>query len=138
MGYNIHIGNAVLDKVPTAAEVIQGWDGELICRFHVEGVRLDNAPADGSPTDYTNSRWPSHTGWANFCDDLGLRDLFLSENYGIMRRHPGCFVLTPEHLAIIKAAEPAVGHEQRGRWEWLAFWVEWALINCETPAICNS
>ena len=138
MGYNIDIGNATLEKAPTAQEALDEWDGQLIARFHVAHVRLDNAPHDDSPTDYTNSRWPSYTAWHDFCHDIGLTDLFYNESEGLLRNHPGCFVLTAEHLAKIKAAEPAANHMQRGRWEWLVFWVEWALTNCETPAIYNS
>lgn len=133
MGYAIKIGNAVI-----AACDPEDYDGELRAEFHVEDVVLDEAPADGSPTDYSNRRWPSYSGWSDFCDSTGLTYLFLSKECGLMREHPGCFLIKPEHLETVKEAEPLATGYNRGRWEWLVYWMDWALKNCETPAIENS
>lgn len=105
-------------------------------------ARHDDAPATGDPTDYTNSRWPSYTGWADFCDAYGLRQLILGK---LMHEHPGYHALTREDLKTIRAAaknEPqgrdTAAEYNRARMKWLLYWVKWALSNCKQPAIYNS
>ena len=144
MGYNITIGNA---KPHHDTE-----DGILSASWRVEDVKNDAAPAFGEPTDFTNSRWPSYTAWADTCRALGLHDLFFKEYEGLMAEHPGCKLLLPEHLVQIEGAlnvrkakngGKAAGFEDGqdydlARGEWLLYWVKWALDNCETPAIENT
>ena len=133
MGYNITIGNAVLEACDP-----DDYDGELKGWYFVTWERHDNAPADSAPTAHTNERWPSYSGWSDFCEETGLSDLFFSKYDGLMRKHPGCFKLEQRHLDIIKSVAGHVPEKQRGRYEWLGYWVEWALNNCELPAIENS
>lgn len=149
MGYTIKIGNAVPyhDKE----------DGELHAKWVVEGVRHESAPAFGEPTDYTNARWPSYTAWANTLNDLGLYAAFLDRDAddAMMREHPGCVMLTPDHGSTIRSAVDTYRTKVQAegkragfkgpdadatlaRAEWLVYWVDWALANCETPAIENS
>lgn len=132
MGYSISIGHATVDEQPA-----DEYDGELIARYRVRGERHDCAPHDGSPTDFTNGRWPSYSGWSDFAESTGLSALFFSKERDLMREHPGCFRLRQEHLDEILAVKN-VPEEQRGRYEWLCYWVKWALENCELPAIENS
>lgn len=149
MGYTIKIGNATPyhDKD----------DGILSAGWRVESVRHDNAPAYGEPTDYTNSRWPSYSAWADTLNALGLYPMFMDRNEetALMAEHPGCAMLTAEHVGKIRDAVNAYrarvtalgfhagfkdphGDPHLARAEWLLYWVEWALANCETPAIENS
>lgn len=130
MGYSIYIGNA------EASELVCE-DGEYLVTIQVNPNAVDGAPCDGSPTDGTNGRWPSYSGWSEFIEDAGLVSLFRDESFGIMRNHPGCFALEPAHLEQIKKATCQL-EWNKGRLEWLKFWVEWALTNCERPAIYNS
>jgi hypothetical protein len=148
MGYTIRIGNA------------KPWhsvdDGELQAGWRVEDVRHEGAPAFGEPTDHTNSRWPSYSAWTETMHTLNLYDLFLNRDNddALMRRHPGCVLLTADHLSQIEGAVEARRKTNGGRpagfgdmgdmdcdlarGEWLLYWVRWAVETCETPAIENS
>lgn len=66
MGYTLTIGEAEIE-----------YD-EDVARIRAQGMKLDDAPADGTPTDYTNSRWPSYSAWADFCRAVGLTDMMFS------------------------------------------------------------
>jgi hypothetical protein len=155
MGYTLKIGQ--LEKV-----VDEDYSFDT-----AESVRLDNAPAFGEPTDYTNSRWPSYTSWHNFSRFVNLEDLFYNKETGLIRQHPGCFKLTQEHKEIIDKAysdfyqkypnckpgyspnidekngiyEDKSWSEEKSwavRLEWLKFWVDWSLENCSEPVFYNS
>lgn len=150
MGYSITIGQL---KTEIHGEGIESLDA-------ADANEID-APAYGEPTDYTNSRWPSYTSWGDAMDFIGLEDLMFNEDTGLMREHPGCFPLTQEHKAIIDKAHKAyyakypnavAGYAPEGtneenwpeyngyatRLEWLKYWVDWALENCENPVLSNS
>jgi hypothetical protein len=139
------------------------WDGVT-----VNGHEEPEAPA--FPFDAMsarkNSRHPGYSQWGKFCDLTGLRDFFFEKNYGLMRRHPGTFALTPDHLHRVRVA---IGEWQRvypnavpgwdyfaefpgrddiddgvrgrdstlARLLWLEWWIAWALAHCERPAIHN-
>lgn len=149
MGYTITIGNAT------------PWhekDDGLRAGWSVELVKHEGAPAFGDPTDQENQRCPSYTAWADSMRALGLFDLFLHREEGLMRPHPGCNEITAGHVAMVKAAvlrrRESNGGRPAGFWEddgidngndpdlarglWLEYWMEWAVANCETPAIQNS
>lgn len=124
MGYTLMIG-----------ELIKNEENEGF-QFDVENVEHLNAPAEGSPTDYTNSRWPSYSGWSDFVNETGLSVL----NADLIKGHPGYTILKPAHKEIIdrkfkqiKKLEP---HNQ-ARLSWLKYWVDWALENCKQPAFLN-
>lgn len=102
MGYTLEIGEAVID-----------WSEEMV-RIDVEGKKLDDAPAFGEPTDYTNARWPSYTSWADFCRNVGIYDVVMDKQwskevgnctwiYCLMPSHPGEAPITKHHLEIIEA-----------------------------------
>jgi len=138
MGYTLKIGNAVAGDLPTKREVIEDWGGQIEVQIGIKTVILDNAPADGSPTDHENQRWPSYSAWHDFAQETGLHRLFFDEQEGLMRAHPGCFIPTPDHLTTIKSVATRVPELHRGRYDWLLFWVEWALANFDPPAIKNT
>lgn len=155
MGYTIKIGNAI----PHFSKD----DGYLDARWEVALASNDDAPAFGEPTDKENQRWPSYTAWANSMRALGLYDLFLERDEGLMSPHPGCKLITKEHLDQVRSAvadrrtknggKPAgfFGYDNDNHQEidngndpdlargvWLEYWMAWAIDNCETPAIENS
>lgn len=131
MGYSITIGNAVV-------ETDKSYFPELYASWRVEGVRHDNAPAFGEPTDYTNGRWPSYSGWASFLEATGLNDWWSK----VADSHPGCYGLEQEDVDIVAEALKNYVSEGEEDWQhkrliWLDYWVRWAVENCETPAIEN-
>lgn len=147
MGYSIIIG----EHIPSDGEDLS-W---------AQSVRLDEAPAFAEPTDHTNERWPSYSGWADFLEAVGLT--YLSPRTGgyatdpdcppLMEEHPGSMPVLPIHLERIEAAKEAyhkrIGLEKLPGWgegqdpqlarlDWLVFWVRWALKNCKNPVCANS
>lgn len=129
MGFNFKIG-----QLTQSIE-----EGETI--YDVQEVRLDNAPADGSPTDYTNARWPSYSAWHEFTNATALHMLFGHKVGELIPEHPGYAMLTKRHQVMINTAYARKGtipEEHHGRLEWLKFWVDWALANCKEPAFVNS
>ena len=160
MGYTISIGEAVIDN---------DIDHKLEyrhCGIGVTGVTIGDAPAFGEPTDYTNSKWPSYSGWADFAESTGLKDFFYQEEYGVLSSHPGSVPIDDKDLKMVqgklqkykmqlkgqgKKAIPALwsgdimeetppngGDQNLGRLIWLEYWMRWAIENCENPVIANS
>lgn len=122
MGFNITIGELERPKVR---------DGY----YSAKKVRLENAPADGVPTDYTNQRWPSYTAWGDFCEAIDINErLMINDHPGFM---PVNFIL---QQAVDKAYAKikSLPEEHQPRLEWLKFWVDWAMKNCKVPAIVNT
>lgn len=170
MGYTLTIGEL---EVEVQDEYV---------RLDAEGVKRDDAPAYGEPTDHTNSRWPSYTGWADFCRDAGIEPLFYGtgwqgpdRRYGecpedfhrerpLLSEHPGAAPITEKDAAYVEAAlaaykaahpnaVPGFSEDMSGkplpeagpnldgnlvRFEWLAYWLRWAVENCERPVVANS
>lgn len=164
MGYTITIGDAVPGKMTW-----EDYDGHITVPIDVEVISSKDAPA--FPYDIitanTNVRSPSYCGWAEFLADVNLYELFMGEETGLMRRHPGVFKLKQKHLDAINEAiskyliknpnaipgcnfDPnfALKSEKddgiRGRnynlarLLWLRFWFDYALKNCKVPAIKNT
>lgn len=157
MGYTITIGELEVEKNPE-----DGLDSDCIS-FGAKGQNLDDAPAFGEPTDYTNSRWPSYTSWSGALEDAGMYDLFFCEGH-LIGGHPGIRLITKELVEAV--AERKAEFERRhpnvkatygnvsGPFEsdadnpgengvycrivWLDYWLKWAYENCETPVIANS
>lgn len=101
MGYNLAIGEAI--NVHTE-------DGD---RVKVEEEHFSWAPAFGEPTDHTNTRWPSYSGWHNFCRNIGIAGIMFNTRNGgsdifelpdgsrvgcLMPEHPGTAPITQKHL----------------------------------------
>jgi hypothetical protein len=153
MGYSIAIGKLVTKKD-------DGYTYKT-----VETVTLENAPAFGEPTDYTNQRWPSYTSWAKAMDFIGLSDVMFNEKTGLMRGHPSNYRIFKKHKKAIDKAYvefyqkypnakagfspiPFDPFKEDKNWpeennwavrlEWLKFWVDWAFENCEKPYFHNT
>lgn len=148
MGYILKIGQAYLDFDKECAYL----------SIQCEDKALTNAPAFGEPTDNSNERWPSYTSWHNFTRFVGLEDLFFSVDREdrLINEHPGHVVITQQHKKEIDEAYGAFykkypnckagvsenedspeENAQAARFEWLKFWVDWALENCEIPIFYN-
>ena len=162
MGYNIRIGNAVLDSNWDADDCDEPW-----ARWYVERATTPAAP-NSMDSGQSNGRDPSYTAWADFARATGLHDFFYDRDVGKMRQHPGCIKLSLEDietvdtaLKLYREAHPeavadfcqcatcsysptvTIPHNLNAdgnlvRLEWLAFWVRWAVENCERPGIYNS
>ena len=159
MSYDIIIGNATLESD------WPGEDGVPSAKWVAEMHSEPNAPtfAHDDQTGNGNCRSPGYTQWADFCRTTALDGMFYGPE-GVLRTHPGCVVLTPamfarvgEALATWLAEHPRavpgwdynpVWHSEpddgvRGRDPilarliWLNWWMDWALTNCERPAISN-
>jgi hypothetical protein len=159
MGYTLKIG----ELKPTIYK--DGLDSFI--SNDVEGQSIDGAPAYGEPTDGTNSRWPSYTSWHESMRFVGLHEFMFNKENGLLREHPGCVPLVEEHKKIIDDAyaefykkypncKPGYSDKldfQNGvyeddnwpeenayatRLEWLKYWVDWALDNCEQPVFYNT
>ena len=158
MGYTLRIGNAYMDFDKEYNYL----------KIDAEAKTLPNAPAFGEPTDNSNSRWPSYTAWHDFTKFAGLYDLFFNKEREdpecLLKEHPGYTVITKEHqkeinrlykLFYIKYPNCKAGFSPNAtdfaddpnwpiensyavRFEWLKFWIDWALENCEIPIFYNS
>ena len=139
MGYSIYIGERTY-----SAEIED---------FIVEKVCDDSAPEFSGDfmSAKNNSRHPSYGGWAAFCKETDLYDLFFNSENGLMHEHPGCVIIQKQHEIIIKKAllkrqqesnlPPGFNYNQDlilARLIWLDYWVSWALENCKKPAIYNN
>lgn len=132
MGYNIAIGNAVV-------EADKAYFPELHAAWTVKVVEHENAPAFGEPTDYSNARWPSYSGWAGFLRATDLEDWWKK----VAEQHPGCYGLEQEDVDTVAEAMKKYVKSDEEDWNynrlvWLDYWVRWAVENCETPAIENT
>lgn len=99
MGYDIYIGQAVIDE-----ECVDEDSPRLTVR--VIGVELPDAPAfpNDPLSEHRNSRSPSYTGWSNFLQAAGLSELFMNNDNGLMCEHPGCCKLFESHYTRIHGA----------------------------------
>lgn len=152
MGYTFTIGNATpafnKDDFPY-----------LSAKWAVEPVRHDTAP--DLPNDVAgngNSRSPAYGVWKEFCQRAGIYDLFFDYRGRLLAGHPGCVGITQEDADKVTAAlekyraqatlpagfEPDMFYDGPPRYDhclarliWLEYWMQWAVKNCETPAIQN-
>ena len=105
MGYTLTIGEAYLDY--------DNDESSPYCRVCAKGVTHDDAPAFGEPTDHSNSRWPSYSGWHDFAGYSGLYSLFFGKEHkdgylvrddALLVEHPGAVPLAEQHRREINAA----------------------------------
>ena len=158
MGYTLKIGELRTE--------IEYCGLESYINNDVESVYDENSPAFGEPTDHTNERWPSYTSWGNAMRFISLDNFMFNKETGLIRSHPDCVPLVKEHKEIIdkaykdfyekypncKAGYSPKINEGKGvfedkehpeennyatRLEWLKYWVDWALENCEKPVFYN-
>ncbi len=156
MGYNITIGNAELYTEPE----------DLRAGYTVQWIKNEDAiHIENDDTDKTNSRSPSYTVFTEWAREVGLSDYFGNKETGLMREHPGIFKLSDIHLKEIRLAiekyktkhpdvKPGFWLDDSTDWTksiedptlspslarlvWFEYWIDWALKNCEIPAIENT
>ena len=143
MGYLIEIG-----------ELLTEVEDDGLCSYlynTVKRIYVDEAPKIQRGV---NSISPSYSTWSDVCKVLGITDLMFDTEYGLMHEHPGCVPITKEHkelfdIAYTKFYKDNVDinvdidserdvDQAAVRLEWLRFWIEWALINCNVPVFYNS
>lgn len=174
MGYNIYIGKKIFDEKffnKNLKEYINdGYSQDdakeraYIFSLSVKDEYLENAPAFGEPTDYTNSRLPGYQTWHNFVNASGIFNLFYGK-HGAFKNHPGEFLITYEWLeqlnkkykrfkmqykgCISSFEDNAVNSDKKiyvedgymtvnhvlCRFEWLVFWCNYAFNNYGNDAI---
>jgi len=128
MGYTIMIGQGI--KIEPEEEGCIDFDCEFMELY-------PEAPAnEGALDPYANRRLPSYSGWGMFADQTGLREFFFNPKTGVMREHPGMVKLLPEHLETVKKA--AKRFKNNERFDWMIWWMTWALKNCSNPVFFNS
>lgn len=147
MGYSLEIGEPYVE--------VEKEDN--LVTIEVKEVKLEDAPAFDEPTDFTNSRWPSYSGWSDFCTFVGLYDMFFDKEKGLISEHPGVFPVLPLHKEKIDKAmlqfkrkypNAIAGYSDKPGWpeansylvrlEWLKYWIDWSLINCKQPVFKNT
>jgi hypothetical protein len=154
VGYTFTVGNAV-------PEFHKDDFPELWARWDVEYVAVDDAPSfvGDEATGKGNSRSPSYSAWSDFCRSTGLYEFFYDDRGNLHAGHPGCLGISKEDADFVTAAlhryrakstlppgfesdhfhnGPPTRDYHLARLMWLEFWMQWAIKNCETPAIQNT
>ncbi len=134
--------------------------------FSEESVKIDcdviahkNVTFCSGLIDCANKRQRSYTFWSDAMEILGLMNvMYDSENggsdytrlngherYPLMTYPEGAAPITIEHveevercLAVYKAKRPHSCDPVLRHGEWLAYWLRWAIENCERPVFVNS
>ncbi len=125
MGYNLTIGNLEQDEQQL---------------FFINEIELPNSPMN-SNDNHSNTVAPSYSAWAEFCKRTGLKEIFATD---LLAKHPGHAKLTKSHLKTFEKARDAYFKQNDQdrydikRLNWLCWWTDWALKNCETPSMLNS
>jgi len=128
MGYDLVIGDAF---------VVPGEADSPSIRVWAETVRHPDAPRLSGESEQHSYRSPSYTGWAHFCRDAGIYDLFYGDA-GLLARHPGAATILPEHLVTVREAlarhlaKPWPAGERICGWEEATAERDWRAIN-DTP-----
>lgn len=150
MGFTFTIGGA-------RAEIDKAYLPKLLVGLVVDKVISPHAPSFPGDEGQCSEDSFSYGGFFNFCDDAGLRGLFYGEDGRLKAGHPGCMAITEDDVVIVRTARekwqakatlPPGFHpfEHEGpdffdynlAWlMWFEFWMDWAVKNCETPAIQN-
>lgn len=153
MGYTFIIGNAV-------PEFDRECFPELIARWTVKYMTHPDAPVlpNDPITLNSNSRSPSYSVWADFCRSTGLYDMFYNSGGNLIAGHPGCMGITEDDADRVsevlrlyqRRATLPPGFEKEWDYEgepnydyhlarliWLEWWMQWAVHNCDIPAIAN-
>lgn len=150
MGYIIKVGNAI----PRIDEnSVLDWD--------IECVVHEDCPTFFRDNSKENIRCPSYSVWGDFCEVVGLEDMFYLRAYGrTPKRAKGVVYLTVAHLEEVSnsltkyrsAVKIPPGFEEENyeltyltespkydghlaRLIWLEWWMKWAIANCKMPAL---
>lgn len=151
MGLTLTIGEFEFTPLPKQRRVQSG----------AKSHSSNDAPVNSSGTKLSEC-WPNSVVWKQFLEDHGLIDVFFgtkdsnfwkdedgNERYGLMIESPGSEALNKAHLKrFIRARQEylksgqvilVAGEEDYAlrRLDWLIYWTDWALKNCEYPTFAN-
>ena len=162
MSYTFTIGNAVPKFEKDDDYLYAAWEVEPTSNESAPSFPNDDM------TGHSNARSPSYSAWEGFCKETGIFDIFYDQRGNLLAGHQGCAMITEEDLSIVRSARalwesqstklpgfqgfpiydkaskayitPDEGKydHQLARLLWLEWWMDWALKNCETPAIQNT
>ena len=162
MGYTFTIGNAVPKFSKDDGELAAQWEVEPASSEFAPTFPNDEMTGNG------NMRSPSYSTWNTFCKDTGIHNVFYDDRGNITGGHPGCVMIKGSDMCLVREAlaryrkiaslPPGfegfpVFDEETKEWKsadegkydgylarliWLEWWMDWALANCETPAIQNT
>jgi len=104
MGYNLYIGKKYVDQVLLQEYIDDGYDKDEAedLSTKAKGEYRTDSPSFGEPTDGSNERWPSYSGWHDVCKGANLMDLFY-DGGTLKGGHPGYFQITEEWLNELNA-----------------------------------
>lgn len=87
MSYDIYIGEAVISR--------PDLDEHNALSISTASVIQNDAPTfpNDEMTGNGNGRHPGYSQWLDFCRTVGLYELFFDKDQGLMRQHPGTFLL---------------------------------------------
>ena len=153
MTYDITIGNAIFGEATGLFFDPTGFQQVFSV---VEEIELEEAPySNRLRLAKANHCTVSYAYWRRFTKKVGLNDLFWNRDKGLMKHHPGLEPIRPADLAQVQealvkyrwaglAAVPGRKDDWvEGRYNmlesltWLEWWMNWALENCQWPAIHN-
>lgn len=96
-----------------------------------EEIYDEKAPADGSPTDHTNQRWPSYTGWHDYATETKRLELWKR----LTSPHPGRQRITKKMIKELESVDISKLQDyNKTRHEWVMYWVR----KFDKPVIINS
>ena len=150
MGYRLYIGEFHVD--------IRHKDRTAVCGVTlIDGLEL-GAPLNSSE-HHKNECWPPYTAWHDFARDVGLHSVFFAdgdrypwfvgasghEHAGLLNHHPGAVALHPDHRYAFYEARQKYNDRPEGhrniwtvrRLDWLVWWTDWAMKNCDYPTFAN-
>lgn len=146
MPYRFYIGDGRIEDAGSSYN-----EPEL--RIGVPVLRFEDAPRSAGDAVGANFIGVGYTYWADFCDAVGLKGLFLGlddddaydpqKDIRLIDRHPGASRIHPEHLAMVREAlaryreHAAPDDGYTFNLVWLEWWMNWALENASTPCIVN-
>lgn len=156
MGYTIKIGNAfpffhkdVENDELTAQWRVQSTSSLDAPHNHFKSMPYECESDEALPIEALhNILRTSHADWGDFCRAANVFYVFHPMGSEFRGGSPGCSLLKKSDLIQIRYAKERckltlldeIGISQEEilyLLNWLEFWIDWALENCETPAIEN-
>ncbi len=140
-------------------EVPDATDSQRLdcCDVRLSAVEVELPKGEGLqiPLGKANHADFSYNRWFNFCEEVGIRDVFYDKDENFIGRRTGAIWITPLTQHTIRAAYKALQAEYPdfvlqdvissdhlvGHFHllaWLDYWVTWALENCKRPVIHHS
>lgn len=143
MGYNFTIGNAYISKCDESISI------------EARAIRESSAPSAGTRILSVSSVSVGYGEWDSFCRNTRTTKLFYGDGYvngrlewatdfhreePYLYRHPGAALIIPADLDFIRQSMRGlnISESEYSYLQWLEFWMDYALTNCEHPVFVNS